>query len=78
MWRCVRAQSEFIGDEDRAYISGMSLAVVQAIKDANLTEGLEQLYEFATNITDPETKDEQILRFIGQNAQLFIPNHPED
>jgi len=73
-----KAQGEFIGPEAEniwlAYATGASLAVAQALKDANLTEGIEQLYDLSTNLINLEDKSEQVLRFFGQKAQLAVPN----
>lgn len=51
-----------------------SLSIVQAIKDANLAEGLDQIIRFGQDITDPEHKEMALVKFLGQKAQLFIPN----
>jgi hypothetical protein len=72
-----KAQGEYVDQEEKqalAYVSAGALAVVQALKDASLTEGIDQLVELVENLTDPENKEDQLMRFLGQKAQLFVPN----
>jgi hypothetical protein len=72
-----KAQGEYVDQEEKqslAYVSAGALAVVQALKDASLTEGIDQVLELVENLTDPENKEDQLMRFFGQKAQLFVPN----
>ena len=73
-----RAQGEYDNKSDfreaAAQMSVISLSIVQAIRDANLTEGIDQLAKFMEDITNPEEKEMALLKFFGQKAQLFLPN----
>lgn len=61
-------------DNALAFVAMSSLSIVQAVKDANLMEGVAQLYELGENLTDPENKQDQLIRFLGQKLQLAVPN----
>jgi hypothetical protein len=51
-----------------------ALAIVQAIKDANLTEGISELIDLGHDLSDPETNSSAIMRFFSRKAQLIVPN----
>lgn len=72
-----RAQGEDVSKETNevlAFVSIATLSIGQAIKDASLTEGLDQIVQFGQNMADPENNENQLLRFIAQKAQLAVPN----
>jgi hypothetical protein len=73
-----QAQGEYDNKSDfreaAAMISVVSLSIVQAVKDANLTEGIDQLAKFMDDVTDPEAKEMALMKFFGQKAQMFLPN----
>jgi hypothetical protein len=72
------AQGEYDTKSDfrqaAAMISVVSLSIVQAVKDANLTEGIDQLVKLIDDATDPEAKEMAFMKFFGQKAQMFLPN----
>lgn len=76
--RIREAQGEFIDkskyDAALAYVTVGVTAVAAAIKDANLTEGVKQLYEGAQNLADPEQREGAILKWFGEKLKLAAPN----
>jgi len=72
------AQGEFVDksefDKAMAYVTVGVTAVAAAIKDANLTEGINQLYKFGQNITDPEKHEDAFLKLMGDRLQTLVPN----
>jgi hypothetical protein len=49
-------------------------AAAGAVKDANLTDGVSQLIDFGSALTDPIDKEKALQRFAGQKAAQLIPN----
>lgn len=72
-----RAQGEYIMHDWKEAMAWLGVGVGsigQAIRDANLTQGVHDLEEFVGKILDPEDRDTAIQRFLGQKAQMLIPN----
>lgn len=73
-----RSQGEFIHNsvykEAVGYVSVAITSTAQAIRDANLAEGIDQLASFADAIADPENNQNTIQRFFGEKAALLVPN----
>lgn len=72
-----RAQGEDVNKETNevlAFLSIATLSIGQAIRDASLTEGIDQITQFFQNMADPENNENQLLRFIAQKGQLLVPN----
>lgn len=59
--------------EAASYASVAGLAILNAVKDANLMDGLSQAVTLAGDLADPEAKQEAIWKFIGQKAAMAIP-----
>jgi len=72
-----RRQGEYVDDEtqlviDRLYFSVGAL--FNAIKDANLMEGLDQASDLLQSFGKEEAWYKDIMKFIGQKGQLAFPN----
>jgi hypothetical protein len=74
------AQGEYVGKEmEKAFgwfQAGIG-ATAQAIKDASLTEGLDQLSRLWDNLANPKSEDHALqawTKFFGQKATMAIPN----
>ena len=71
------AQGEYV-DQDlqrAAAFLGVGVgAVAQAIKDANLAEGISQATELLTDVADPEGRMDAIVKFVASKAKLVVPN----
>lgn len=76
--RIKEAQGEFIDkdkyDKAMAYVIVGTTAIAAAIRDANLTEGVSQIYELAQNFSDPEKHDTAILKWVADKLKLAVPN----
>ncbi|GJD93089.1 hypothetical protein OCOJLMKI_0276 [Methylobacterium iners] len=71
-----KAQGEYVDDEMKlvgGHISAATLSVAQAIKDANLMGGVDQIVQMVQIMSDPENKENALSRFAGQKLQLAIP-----
>ncbi|MFG5120660.1 hypothetical protein [Methylorubrum sp. POS3] len=72
-----KAQGEYVGHELKlvgGHISAATVSVTQAIKDANLMGGVDQIVQMIQIMTDPESKENALQRFVGQKLQLAIPS----
>tara|TARA_E500000178_G_scaffold339719_1_gene381574 strand:- start:419 stop:4216 length:3798 start_codon:yes stop_codon:yes gene_type:complete len=72
-----RRQGEYVEDEmalirERLYVGVGSL--FNAIKDANLMEGLDQASELMQSFGKEDAWYKDILKFMGQKSQLAFPN----
>lgn len=77
MYEYRKAQGEYDNDKtgEAAAIAGVAGgAVIQAIKDANLTDGLNQFITLVEALGDPEKNENKIANFFNEKAKLFIPN----
>lgn len=71
------AQGDYIGDEEKkvmGYVGMATLSIGQAIRDANLTDGFDQLVQLGQDIMDPEAKEDKLMKFIAQKVKLVVPN----
>lgn len=71
-----KAQGDYVGEvtkETTAYISAATLSVAEAIKDASLMNGVDQLVQFVQILADPESKENAFTRFAGQKMKLATP-----
>ena len=72
-----KAQGEYDNDPtgEVAAIAGVAFgSVLQAVKDANLTDGLNQMLTFVEALGDPEKNENKIANFLNEKAKLLIPN----
>ena len=72
-----KAQGEYVGHElklVRGHISAATVSVAQAIKDANLMGGVDQIVQMIQIMSNPESKENALHRFVGQKLQLAIPS----
>ena len=72
-----KAQGEYENDPtgETAAIAGVAFgSVLQAVKDANLTDGLNQIITFMEALSDPEKNENKIANFFNEKAKLLIPN----
>ena len=77
MYEYRKAQGEYENDPtgNVAALSGVALmAVLQAVKDANLTDGLNQMVTLLDIFSDPENNENKIANFFNEKAKLLIPN----
>jgi len=72
-----KAQGEYVGHELKlvgGHISAATVSVAQAIKDANLMGGVDQIVQMIQIMSNPESKENALHRFVGQKLQLAIPS----
>jgi len=72
-----KSQGEYDQKSEREALAWFGVgigAVAQAVRDASLTSGLDQIMQFAEAIGDPEGNETKFTRFVGQKAQLAVPN----
>jgi len=72
-----KAQGDFVDKDYEQALGWMSVsvgAIGQALKDANLIEGVEQLWTSGEALFDPEKHGSFWQRFAGQKAQMIVPN----
>jgi hypothetical protein len=72
-----KAQGEYVDKEYKeilGWISAGTASIFQAVRDASLTEGIDQIIKLGEALSDPEAKDTALVKFMGQKAQLAIPN----
>lgn len=76
--RMRESQGEFIGkdefDKAMAYMTVGVSSIAVAIKDASLMEGVNQLYKFGQNLTDPEQNEAAFLKLMGDRLKTLVPN----
>lgn len=71
-----KSQGEYVDNLEKevaAYIGVGAGAVAQAIRDANLTEGIGQIMDFIQAIGDPEQNETKFTKLVGQKLQLLVP-----
>lgn len=71
-----KSQGEYVENEMKEAAAWLGVAagsVGQAIRDANLTSGLQQGAEFIAAFFDPESNYTQFEKFAGQKAALLVP-----
>ena len=71
-----KAQGEFVDNLQAETLGWLSVGVVaatQAVRDANLTDGVDQVAQLVEAIMDPEKNEKKLERFFGQKAQLLVP-----
>jgi hypothetical protein len=73
-----QAQGEFVDkklhEEVYAWMGAATGAIAQAVRDASLTEGIDQIATLVESMADPERNDKAITKFFGQKGQLAVPN----
>lgn len=72
-----KASGELLDKEENEALAFLSVgigAVAQAIRDANLTEGLSQLLDLGEMAMDPEETAYKWVKFFGEKARLAVPN----
>jgi len=72
-----KAQGEYVEKAEKEALAWLGVgvgSVAQAIRDASLTEGIDQLLTFAEAIGDPESNESKLTKLLGQKAQLAVPN----
>lgn len=62
------------GKETIAWTSMAFMPLVRAVKDASVTEGLNQLFQFGEWMNDPEGQETAIESFLTEKAKMVIPN----
>lgn len=71
-------QGEFIDkselDHAVAAVTVATGAVAMAIRDANLTAGIDGTFEFFENLGDPEAKEGAWVRLVGEKLRMLVPN----
>lgn len=71
-----KSQGEYVDNLEKevaAYIGVGAGAVAQAVRDANLTEGIGQIMDFIQAIGDPEQNETKFTKLVGQKLQLLVP-----
>lgn len=72
-----QSQGEYISKDESelAFNSVVAAtgALAQSIRDANLTEGIQQLYEGFTNVTEEEGYD-RMVRFVAEKLRAATPS----
>lgn len=72
------SQGEFVNkdefDKAVAYLTVGTTAVAAAIRDANLTAGIDGTIKFFENLADPERKEDAFLKMVGEKLFLMVPN----
>jgi hypothetical protein len=72
-----RSQGEFVDNEEK-YVYQVATAalvsVAQAVRDANLTEGINSIIEAGQKFSDPNSDGTFLPKLIFQKIQLVIPN----
>lgn len=77
MYQFRSAQGEYADskfDETMALLGVSGGSVLQAVKDANLTEGLSQMADLVNALMNPEENENFIANFFNEKAKLLIPN----
>lgn len=72
------AQGEYVDQEftQIAAYAGVGIgAIGQSIRDANLTEGVSEIWDLGTMLLDPdETTSASVVKFAGEKLKLLVPN----
>lgn len=71
-----KAQGEFVDNEEkevRAWLAVAAGSVGQAIRDANLTEGVSQVADLFDAFFNPEQNANTFEKFAGQKLSLLVP-----
>lgn len=77
MYQYRKAQGEYDNDPtgNVAALAGVAgMSILQAVKDANLTDGLNQMVTLVDIFSDPEKNENKIANFFNEKAKLLIPN----
>lgn len=72
-----KAQGEYVDNLEKEVFAwlGVSVgAVSQAVRDANLTEGIDQILSLVEVIGNPEENQTQAWKLLGQKLQLAVPS----
>jgi len=73
-----RAQGELNSksslEQVMGYVGLATASIVQAVRDANLTSGIDDLIKFGEALADPERKENSFNQLLQSKAQLFVPN----
>lgn len=72
-----KSSGEIVEKEESETLAFLTVgvgAVAQAIRDANLTEGLSQLLDLGEMAMDPEETAHKWVKFFGEKARLAVPN----
>lgn len=72
-----KAQGEYVDNFEKEVFAwlGVSVgAVSQAVRDANLTEGIDQILSLVEVIGNPEENQTQAWKLLGQKLQLAVPS----
>ena len=56
------------------YVSIAMASILTSIRDANLASGIDSTIKLFEDIEDTENGFEQGIKFLGQKAQMFVPN----
>ncbi len=72
------AQGEMVDksslEQVMGYLGIATASVLNSIKDANLTAGIDDWIKLGEGLADPERKDYAIKQFFTSKAQLAVPN----
>jgi hypothetical protein len=71
-----KRQGEYVDNEEKEAMAWVGVgvgSVIQAVKDANLAAGVDQIITFAEALGDPEANEKKFTKFFGQKAQLAVP-----
>jgi hypothetical protein len=74
-----KRQGEFVDDklaEAAAYAQAGALAIAQSIREENLFEGLNQIYEAGQSAIEPEDRMQAMEKLLAGKVQLAIPQQP--
>ncbi len=73
-----QTQGEHVDDTDLemalAYVKVGTGAIAQAIRDASLTQGIDQIMTGVELMVSENDTSGQLIRFLGQKLQMLVPN----
>lgn len=77
MYQYRKAQGEYLLDKHNEVIALLAVGAgsfMQAVKDSGMTDGINQMSTFITDLSDMERKQDAVTKFLGQKLQLAVPN----
>ncbi|CAB4124813.1 hypothetical protein UFOVP63_32 [uncultured Caudovirales phage] len=49
-------------------------SIIKAVRDANLTQGMDDMFSFFESMSDPEMNDKKLTKFVASKLQWAVPN----